>query len=109
MLLRLGQPHLGVRHRRAAGEIGCLRVARRVHQALNVPGVAQHERTGTAEQLGGAITTGPRSQVVGGGAGYERWQPGAIGRHKIDLSAFDIGSYRRLLAPQFCPLTKGFS
>ena len=72
MLLRLGQPHLGVRHRLADRRIGGLRVAGRVDQARRCDRRCSARTCSPGEQLGGAVAAGPRRQVVGRRAGHER-------------------------------------
>ncbi len=69
VLVRPGKPLLRIQNRRAPGPVHRLGVARRVDQALDVPGVAEHERARPAEQLRGAVARRPRRQVVGHPAG----------------------------------------
>jgi hypothetical protein len=54
--------------RRSSMRLG---IARRVHQAGDVPGVAEHEGRRPAEQLRGLVAALPRGQVVGDGSGDE--------------------------------------
>src|SRR6202022_1905619 len=65
VLLGAGQPFVGVRARLAAQVVAGFGVAGRVDQAGDVPGVAQHECTGTGDELGGPIAAPPGGQMVG--------------------------------------------
>ena len=66
-----GEPLLRIRPGLAAGPVVRLRVAGRVDQARDVPGVAEHERAVAAEQLGRPVAALPRREVVGDRAGDE--------------------------------------
>src|SRR5688572_1351528 len=64
VLLRALEPLLRIGPWLGAQVIGRLRVARRIHEASDVPRVAQHELALAAEDLRRPIAGGPRRQVI---------------------------------------------